>query len=247
MSKTDSAEGVLIVSPAEPRWLKTKLEAAFTDVQYNALPERRGVDVCWRSQGAWWGVQRKQLDDLVSSLRDGRLQREVAMMTADSGVTMPHLIVEGAVKFTGDGMLIRDGWGQDFTKRQWRGLLWSLQQAGVAVSYAPTPTETAELIVDLHAWSRKARHSTLKSRPGPASSEWGTRSSTSWQRHLLQGFDGIGPELADAIIARFGGAPLKWTVDSDELRMVPGIGPKRVEALVRALEKLPVNVVAGEL
>lgn len=234
--KPEPAEGALIISPAEPRWLKDRLEQMFPAVHYMQLPERRGVDVCWRALGCWWGVQRKQIDDLVSSLKDGRLQREVAQMTADNGVSMPHLIVEGQIRFTSEGVLIRDGWGQDFTRRQWRGLMWSLQQAGISITYATTQRETVEIIADLYAWSQKERHGSLRSRPGPEVGEWGTRGSRAWQRHLLQGFDGIGPEIADAIVEHFGGVPLQWTADVVEMLAVKGLGPKRVETLLRALD-----------
>ena len=115
------------------------------------------------------------------------------------------------------------------------------------MSYAPIPNDTAEVIYDLYAWSQKARHNALRQRPGPAPGPWGTRTSASWQRHLLQGFDGIGPELAEAIINRFGCAPIAWPVDADELRMVPGIGPKRAAQLIEALAKVKVAVGVGEV
>lgn len=223
----------IYVSPAEPRWLKDKLEGRFTCVYSPKITEGRGVDIAWRADGKWWGAQRKAIDDLIASLGD-RLTREVSQMTADGGVHMPHIIVEGSVRFTSDGMLIRDGWGQQMTRRQWRGLIWSVQQAGVSVSYATTRGDTAEIICDLYEWSQKARHSTLRSRVAAPKGEWGTRGNREWSRWILQGFDGVGPEVADAIVDKHG-LPLTWTVGVDELLQVPGVGKVRAEKLLRAL------------
>lgn len=225
----------LLVSPAEPSWLRRALAARF-EVVLNAIPERHGVDIAWRGPGGWWGVQRKQIDDLIASLHDGRLQREVAQMCADNGVTMPHIIIEGKVKFTVEGTLMRDAWGKEVTRQQWQGIVWSLQRSGVAITYAPAQQDAVEAIAALYDWSRKAKHQSLHGRPGPAPGAWGTRDSKAWQMHLLQGFDGIGPEVARGIIDHFGRVPLRWDVEEREMLQVKGLGKKRVETLRKALQ-----------
>lgn len=227
----------IVVSPAEPKWLKSRLSAIYNVTTSKTLTEDRGVDIAWLGAADnWWGVQRKQLDDLIASVGDGRIQREVGQMNAATGVVMPHIIIEGQVRFTSEGVLIRDGqrFGQEFTRRQWRGLLWSLQKAGVAISYAPTGGDLVELVVDLYAWSQKARHTTIRGRPGAPATDWGTRGNREWARHLLQGFDGIGPEVADAILDVHG-LPLAWTVTVDELMQVPGVGKVRAKKLLQGL------------
>jgi ERCC4-type nuclease len=55
-------------------------------------------------------------------------------------------------------------------------------------------------------------------------------------KFLLQGFPGIGISLAEAMLERFGGAPLSWSCTYDELRSVPGIGEKRSKALWELLQ-----------
>jgi ERCC4-type nuclease len=224
----------MFISAAEPAWLKDKLATAFDLQSSNLITESRGVDVAWRGGGGWWGIQRKAVDDLVASIGD-RLTREVAQMTATDGVVMPHMIVEGQVRFTADGELIRDGWGQRMTRRQWRGLMWSMQAAGVSITHTATKGDTAQAIIDMYAWSQKERHATLRARAGAPKSDWGTRDSKAWARWILQGFDGIGPEVADAIIDACGGLPLQWTVTADELLKIKGIGKTRAGRLIDAL------------
>ena len=45
---------------------------------------------------------------------------------------------------------------------------------------------------------------------------------------VLQGFDGIGPELARRIYKHFGRVPLRWDVPDADLEDVEGLGPGRV-------------------
>jgi ERCC4-type nuclease len=51
----------------------------------------------------------------------------------------------------------------------------------------------------------------------------------------LQGFDGIGPELAERIVDHFGRVPLSWTVGEGELAKVKGLGKKKVAKMVKVL------------
>jgi len=77
----------------------------------------------------------------------------------------------------------------------------------------------------------------LSGRPGPSKDKWGTRDSRAWLSWLMQGFDGVGPGLADDIIDHFDGAPFAWNVDGvAELTEIPGIGPKRAAKLWDALQ-----------
>jgi ERCC4-type nuclease len=52
----------------------------------------------------------------------------------------------------------------------------------------------------------------------------------------LQGFDGIGPEVAGRIYDEFKGVPLMWTVDEIDLMAVKGVGAIRAERMIRSLE-----------
>jgi ERCC4-type nuclease len=198
------------------------------------LPEKHGVDYLWNAHGGWAGVQRKELNDLLASVRDGRLTRELAMMGA---LTFKWLVVEGSIKFTGEGHLIQSrgrGRGQTWTRDQWEGLLASVQARGCWVTYTSSVADTGRVLEILQRWTRKPKHSTLDGRPGPMSM-WGKPGSREWAIHLLQGFEGIGPELAGRIFDACGGVPMRWSVDAKTLRAIDGLGPKKVAALIGAL------------
>lgn len=181
-----------------------------------------------------WGVQRKELKDLIASVGDGRLAKEVVQMRA-AGVPIPMVIVEGSIRFDTAGNLVWNSWGQTFTKNQWRGMLWSLMNEGVHIEYTKDVQETVEFIQTYGRWTLKAKHSSMMRRPGPFS-PWGKVTNEDYAVHLLQGFDGLGTDRAKAIVKHFGKVPLAWTVTERELMEVPGIGKTLARKMLEALE-----------
>jgi ERCC4-type nuclease len=228
----DASEATILVSPAEPITVKNLL-AARGDTSVSPLPERYGVDVMWRENGTWWGVQRKTVPDLLASLRDGRIAREVAQMT--SKVAMPTLVIEGRVQFTTDGVMLNGGYGPEFTLKQWRGLLWSFASEGVTVGFTATVVDTCNYIAEMVQWTSKAKHTSLTQRPKTVDAAWGKPGSRDWGVFLLQSFDGIGAGIAGDIYDHFGRVPLRWDVTKRELMEVKGLGKTRVERMMGAL------------
>lgn len=199
----------------------------------HSLPERRGVDVMFAAAGRWVGIQRKEIHDLVASVRDGRLHREVQMM-AGGWLGTAVLVVEGRFTWTVDGEWVEPG--HRWTRRQHRGLLWSVRAKGIWVEVTGNVDETADLCRDLELWAKKDRHSSLDHRPGPVGM-WGKATTREYACHLLQGFDGVGPELAGRIVDHFGRLPFGWLVSAADLEEVPGIGKVRAKKLIGALEQ----------
>jgi ERCC4-type nuclease len=220
---------VILISPAEPAPLRAKL-ARRAHVVNSPSTEERGVDFAWRARGAWCGVQRKELTDLLASFRDGRLQRELGQMV--DTVAHPMFVIERRPQWTGDGALI--GERTQFTFAQWCGMIASFADRGIGVVQTDTMDQTVDAILAIRGWTEKASHRSLEQRPGPATT-WGTANSRDWSIHLLQGFPGVGPGVAAAIVDHFGKMPLRWTVSEAELLEVPGIGPGRAEKMMGAL------------
>jgi len=92
MGVTSSTDHLLplLISPAEPAWLKEKLASRFHLLSTARLTESRGVDVAWLVEGdatdqtgqsdAWWGVQRKTVDDLIRIGNEIFSDDEMAML-----------------------------------------------------------------------------------------------------------------------------------------------------------------------
>jgi ERCC4-type nuclease len=193
----------------------------------SSLPERYGADVFFVASGRKHGVQRKATGDFVASVMDGRLHREVAQMTR---LDVAVLCVEGRFVWTDEGMWAGPSRWDRFRHRQY---LFDLQSRGIWTMETDTVNETAEVCRELERWARKVKHSGPDHRPGPVG-PWGKLTSKDYACHLLQGIDGIGPELAGRIVDAFGRAPIGWTVPPAEWE-VAGIGPERVRKLTEAL------------
>lgn len=217
------------VAPTEPPALK----AIATRV--SLLPERFGVDVFAipPTTRRYFGIQRKDTRDLIASITDGRLAKEVTQMAR---LPVAILVIEGRFKWTSDGHLA-DAYASRFTRTQLRRYLAGIHAAGIWVDRTDTLTDTIDAVHDYMGYFDKSQHLSLHRRPGPEGSGiWGKPSSRDWQLHLLQGFEGVGPTTAAAILDEFGGVPLQWSVTKKKLAGVKGVGKKRVEMLWGALQ-----------
>lgn len=198
----------------------------------SSLPEQYGVDILFSLRSNWVGIQRKEINDLVASVYDGRLARELVMMKRCS---MAVLVIEGNPQWTMDGDLMgRNGNGKmngpTWTKKQHRGLLFSVMSQGVQVYQTDSASDTVQLCRQLQEWLSKEKHSMLQGRPGPET-VWGKPGNRDFQRHLIMGLPGIGAELADRILDEVG-MPFGLTVSVEDLMKVNGIGKKKAEQML---------------
>jgi ERCC4-type nuclease len=217
-------DGSLLVSPAEPE----RLRAIGT---VSSRPEKYGADFMFFAHKQWVGIQRKEISDLIASLADGRLAREVAQMQS---LDQRMLIVEGPIRFTNDGEMMDRPFGQKLTKKQWKGLLWSIRLKDIWVEFSESVDDTIEILSWFEEWIRRDKHQSLERRPGPLSM-WGNPTNEDYQRHLLMGLPGVGPELAERLRAKFGGVPWQWTINYEDLLNVDGIGAKKARSIYDSL------------
>lgn len=226
----------ILVSPTEP----PSLRAIGTTTMF---PEKYGCDVIWRihaddkDRAGWVGVQRKEVSDLLASIRDGRLGQQLRQM---AGCRIALVIIEGKWRWSTDGELIEQRASSQntrpWTRKQIAGVLWSIQSKGAWVYFTESLGETIDAVRMFHDWSGKDSHSGLESRTGPEGDSWGRVGYEDWQRHLLMGLPGIGGELASRILDQVG-MPIGW--ESEEYRRevakVAGIGPKKMAEIERVL------------
>lgn|SRR5690606_18263517 len=218
----------MIVAPTEPAVIR---EAG---TRVSTLPERYGVDVLWGSATSGLvGVQRKEFPgDFLASVVDGRLAKEVAQMR---GLDIRVLVLEGRATWTTEGQLVTS-WGQAWTKTAHRRYLCSLAAEGVWVFSTDNVDDTVTFLRDLHAWTRKPEHRALRTRPGAKRDRWGRVSSRAYQLHLIQGIDGVGPELAERILDTIG-MPFGLRVTEEDLLRVHGIGPRTARRIVETFRE----------
>ncbi len=218
----------MLCSPTEPKQLRALGKTS-------SIPENHGADFLIVGNKVRIGVQRKQFPgDLLASLNDGRLYSQIPYLQE---LDLALLVIEGQGRWTEDGELLAGKYHR-FTKTQLHGLLFTVMfEYGIPSIIVKDMGETANVLTDLEAWAKKGKHKSLKSRPGPTGGSWG-KTERHMAQHLMQGFQGVGPELAGRIVDRFNGVPLDWTVTIDEMMEVDGLGKKKAEAMYRALESV---------
>ena len=195
----------------------------------SSVPEQLGVDfLTYSPTMGVVGIQRKEINDLVASLSDGRVAREVLQMkeSLDVGIWM----IEGKPLFTSEGQLL-SGHG-DFTADSFRGVMFSLQSQGFWLIRTDSAQESMTCLSHLDRWMVKPRHLGLNGVPA-AKGMLGAPSDMDWMVHLTQSLPGIGYTRARAVVDACGGLPFRLREDVD-LAKVPGVGKvtkQRIERL----------------
>lgn len=146
------------------------------------------------------------------------------------------LIFEGHGKWTMDGELVH-GYTRNFTRQQYTALQYSIMwEFGVHVMHVRDMKETAEALTVLEGWSKKPKHSSLRTRPGAPKDTWGMTGERERAQHLLQGLPGVGVEMAGRIYDHFGRVPLKWDCTIDDLLAIKGVGKVKAKKIWEAMK-----------
>jgi ERCC4-type nuclease len=193
----------------------------------SSAPEKWGVDFLMHTKRGMVGVQRKALPDLVASLNDGRVAREIIdMRELDIGIWM----IEGMPKWSTDGQLMQSR--VTFTRERLMGFNLSIQSQGYWVMITEDREDSARSLLLLESWM-ETEHKSLHQRPNPQG-VFGTPTSKEWLVHFIQGLPGIGHDRARAIAQFYDRSPITLRAGVD-LSEIPGIGRKvadRIEKLI---------------
>jgi ERCC4-type nuclease len=208
----------MLVSPAEPPQLR-KLGKT------SSLPETYGADFLIHSPLGLVGVQRKELSDLVASLHDDRVSREIIQMRE---LDWAIWILEGVPTWTSDGLAM---WTRTkYTKAQHLGVLFSLSSQGFSILSSTGTQDTIGLLSAFNDWVMKSEHRGINQRSSPRGM-WGKPDAREWQINFLQGLPGMGYTRAAAVVDFYGCLPFKL---DGVLEDVPGVG-KRTADRIRGL------------
>lgn len=234
-----------LISPSEVK-LAEKLKSG---VIISPLPEEKGADILIYTKQGLFGIQRKEVpNDFLSSIADGRIARETSLLP--KGCKFRLLLLEGHFKYWPDGRVaIGRKEPSRFTRAQIHGILFDIKYVkGVDYDYTDDLDDTVSYIKTIARLMDKEKHLSLFSRPGGQKGTWIIPTVEETHSWVLQGFDGIGPALADSIIEHFGRIPLTWTCSLEELTKVPRLSTKRAKILWQSLSGAvtPVSEGPGE-
>jgi ERCC4-type nuclease len=233
-----NAMSTYLLSPSENRLADLFGNMAIT----STIPEQKGADVLVYTNQGLIGIQVKEApNDFLASIVDGRLARETSLLSA---CTFKLLLLRGRFKYWPDGRVSLPGRREAsrFTEKQVRGILFDIKYVkGVDYDYVDDYEDVVAYVKHLDLWMNKDTHLALFNRPGGPKGTWIVPSAEEMQSWLLQGFEGIGPAIADSIIGHFGRLPLAWTCSLEELMRVPKLSSKRAQYLWNFLSETPTS------
>lgn len=220
---------MILVSPTEPGQIVSLGSSS-------SVPEQYGADILVIEDDQMVGIQRKEFpNDYLSSRNDGRLASSLTKLTQ---CATRLIVLEGTPRWTTSGALVHNH--IDLQRAHVRSALFTISiEYGITPHWTDDVLDTCDFIRDLARWLQKPEHRSLAHRPGPHKPpEQRKFTERDLAVHLLQGFDGVGPELAGRIYDHFGRVPLAWTATPDELAEIERMGPGKVKRLMRLVQEV---------
>lgn len=153
--------------------------------------------------------ERKTLPDLVLSIESGRLFSQ-ALRLAEAETLRPALVLEGT---------FRDLRGCGMAWEAIQGALVTVSLfVGLPVLRTRSPQETVRTFLYAARQGRAASQGALPRRGHRP------KGKAAFQRYLLQGLPGVGPQRAARLLERFGAVNAVFGADEQALASVDGIG-----------------------
>lgn len=164
-------------------------------------------------------VERKAATDFILSIQDRRLFEQIAKMKGEYG--RATFIVEGDLQATRSQM-------QPDAIRGALSYLVAIE--GATIMPSSGPADSAGLMATM------ARH--LQQGLGYEVSLRGAKPKDlrTQAQFIVEGFPGVGPGTARALLTHFGSIAALFAADIAALRQVPGIGPKSAQQIRAVIE-----------
>ena len=163
-------------------------------------------------------VERKSANDFVVSIMDRRLFEQSAKMKAD--YENVAFIIEGDLR------KVRSKISQDAVRG---ALSYLVAIQGASVVYTDSPAESAALLADMARHRQEGLGYQISLRAGKP------KDLRTQAQFIVEGFPGIGPGTAVALLNHFGAVRAILEASESELRLVPGIGPKAAKQILEIL------------
>ncbi len=165
------------------------------------------------------GIERKEVDDLIHSMKDGRLFQQIRALKRT--FPSPLMIIEG------ENLYSRSGLG----KQAIMGAIASITvDFGVTVMTVKDAAETAELVGTI------AKREHAEGRIPALRSDKGTMLLQERQQFIIEGLPNISAILAQRLLSHFGSAQAIMDADAKDLQEVKGIGKGIAQGIKETLE-----------
>ena len=164
------------------------------------------------------GIERKTAQDFIASILDKRLFEQAARLQAEYETGL--ILIEGDVYATNNNVadVAIDG-----------ALSWLALLSGLSVLHVPTISRSAGLI---HRLSLHCEHGLGYDTPIRTSKP---KDSSMAAQFLIEGLPGCGATTSLKLLSHFGSPVAVFKATDEELRNVPGLGPKMVSRIREVL------------
>lgn len=164
-------------------------------------------------------VERKTARDLIVSIIDGRLFRQMANLKKNCD--HPVVLIEGNPFQT----------GLDMNRSAIKGALVNVQTVwNIPVVYSRSMEDSIELM-QIMAHQFEKLSTLMPVRPG-----YRPRRMSSRQLYVLQGFPGVGPHMAKRLLIHFGSVAAVLGASVEALQAARGIGRVTAEGIRKVLD-----------
>ena len=172
------------------------------------------------------GIERKDVPgDLIASVTDGRLQKELLVMREQTDFQV--ILFHGRFVFR-QGLLVTPGSrvGRSWTERGIRNLKRTLEHVeGLYIEQAETDDELVERVKEIQTYFDELHHLSLKKRP-QLESNWYVTTRQEKVRYFYAGLPGISTIRAKALEGKYPNPIDIYAVTVEDLMSIEGIGEK---------------------
>lgn len=165
------------------------------------------------------GIERKEVNDFLSSIVDGRLFKQ--SLELKEHFERPVLVLEGEDLFE----------LRDIHENSVRGALLSVAvDHGIPILWARTPLETAKYVAQVARREQIEYERSVQIRGGKRPEVLKER-----QEYIIAGLPNVGSKLAKALLKEFGSVEGVFLASEADLKKVGKIGEKKAKGIRRVL------------
>lgn len=168
-------------------------------------------------------LERKAIPgDLIASVSDGRLARELRAMREVS--RFYTVLLHGRLTFNKDGELVMRGHGHKWTRKGVRNLLRTIELfEGARLEWAETDEELVEVVNEIEEYFNKTHHLSLRVRPA-LDSNWLAPTREEKVRYFYQGLPSISAVRAKTLAGKYISPMDLYTASIEDIMELSGFG-----------------------
>lgn len=193
-----------------------------------------GYDISLFTKLGRVGIERKKVPgDLLSSIEDGRLGKEILAMREECKIMI--VLFHGKIKFSSDGQLKSGNRISRWTDKGIRNLRRTLQFVeGCYIEDAHNDNEMVKILSELQEYFDKSEHYSIHFRQGIKSS-WIRPSREEKIIHFYQGLPGAGITIARKLYDKFPTPLSLFRASTNDIDDIPRIGKIMAEGIYNFL------------